>query len=81
MIESGADTGRRHGNAHRGDCTRPLVPPRGRLVTLETFIIDTFTRVGEDGIGRTCGAEQVSWVMCAGDAWMGSWSRDMQATH
>ena len=38
-------------------------PCRGRLVTLETFIIDSFTKLGDDGTERDFGGLQVSWQL------------------
>jgi hypothetical protein len=36
-------------------------PCQGRLVTLETFIIDSFTKLGHDGVEREFGGLQVCW--------------------
>lgn len=38
-------------------------PCQGRLVTLETFIIDSFTKLGDAGTERDFGGLQVSWQL------------------
>lgn len=42
------------------ECRHDGAKMRGRLITLETFIIDSFTKIEDDGVERDFGGLQVS---------------------